>query len=153
MFAGKYDAVLDDKFRVTIPAKFRLFLRSQEDREGFFLTSEGKGANACLCLYPYSAWRKVVDRVQRSGDTALMRRLAVQAEFAALDQQGRMVIPRELAAQAGLERDALLVGVHHWIEIWTPGHWQDANPTGEGLPPADYRHLLMEPDIPSGGEA
>jgi MraZ protein len=40
-----------------------------------------------------------------------------------LDRQGRILIPSGLRDYAGLERDAVVVGMHSFIEIWNPERW------------------------------
>jgi len=41
-----------------------------------------------------------------------------------LDSQGRILLPPELRAWAGIEREAVIVGVNTSIEIWSQGRWQ-----------------------------
>ena len=41
-----------------------------------------------------------------------------------LDSQGRILLPPELRAWAGIEREAIIVGVHTSIEIWSQAGWQ-----------------------------
>ena len=45
------------------------------------------------------------------------------AERVELDGQGRMVIPQKLRAQVGLGRDAVVIGVSDWLEIWPSAMW------------------------------
>ena len=39
------------------------------------------------------------------------------------DKQGRVLVPPQLAEQAGLEREVVVVGVYDHLEIWDPNAW------------------------------
>jgi MraZ protein len=39
------------------------------------------------------------------------------------DKQGRVMITPELRQYAGLERDAVVIGIYDRIEIWEPSSW------------------------------
>ena len=46
-----------------------------------------------------------------------------------LDAQGRILVPSELRAYAQIERDAVVIGVHSFIEVWSPERWNTARET------------------------
>jgi MraZ protein len=48
-----------------------------------------------------------------------------QAQQIQLDRQSRIRIPSELAQWAGLERDAILVGVRDHLELWDRQRWDE----------------------------
>jgi len=54
----------------------------------------------------------------------IYRFLSNSAVFAELDASGRILIPAELRAFAGIESDAHIVGMRSNIEIWSPENWQ-----------------------------
>ena len=62
-----------------------------------------------------------------------------------LDRQGRILVPAELRAHAGLEREAVVVGMHTFIEIWSPEGWanQDALVEREGASIAEKLAALV----------
>jgi MraZ protein len=41
-----------------------------------------------------------------------------------LDGQGRVRIPPDLAREAGLEREAVLIGVQDHLELWDRKRWE-----------------------------
>ena len=54
------------------------------------------------------------------------------ASAAELDKQGRVVIPADLAAYAGLGREVVVAGVHDHMEVWDRSTWTDHVSTIEG---------------------
>ncbi len=54
---------------------------------------------------------------------ALRRLLFADAADLELDKQGRILIPSGLRDYAGLDRDAVVTGMHTFIEIWSPEQW------------------------------
>lgn len=121
MFLGRYHHTLDAKGRLAIPARFRDALA-----DGLVLT---RGIDRCLALYPMTAWRPLAEKVSAlpisDPDARNFRRLVfAEAADLAVDAQGRILVPPELRRYAGLERDALVVGMDTAIEIWSPDRWQ-----------------------------
>ena len=120
MFLGRYAHALDAKGRLAVPARFRDALA-----DGVVLT---RGIDRCLALYPMAAWMPLAERVSAlpitDPDARNFRRLVfAEAVDLGLDGQGRILVPPELRRWAGLEREALVVGVHTAIEIWSPERW------------------------------
>ncbi len=56
---------------------------------------------------------------------AFSRLFYAQAQPAELDSQGRIRIPAELSALAGLGREAILLGVQDHLEIWDRVRWEE----------------------------
>jgi transcriptional regulator MraZ len=120
MFLGRHAHTLDAKGRLAIPARFRDALA-----DGLVLT---RGIDRCLSLYPMATWRALAEKVSAlpitDADARNFRRMVfAEAVDLALDGQGRILVPPELRRYAGLERDALVVGVDASIEIWSPEGW------------------------------
>ena len=44
-----------------------------------------------------------------------------------MDKQGRILIPSVLREYAGIEKDAVLVGMGSHLEIWSKDRWLGAN--------------------------
>ncbi len=117
---GRYAHNLDAKGRLAIPARYREALA-----EGVILT---RGIDRCLALYPMGAWRPLAEKVAAlpltDADARNFRRLVfAEAADLTLDGQGRVLVPPDLRRYAGIEREALVVGVDTSIEIWSPERW------------------------------
>ena len=121
MFIGEYLHNLDTKSRLTIPAKFRVLLGNAP-----VLT---KGLDNCLFLFPQEEWVKMVNRLKelpigKADVRAFTRFFLSAAAEAELDKQGRINLPSNLKLHAGIEKEAMVVGVSNRIEIWEPAAWQ-----------------------------
>src|SRR5690554_5202521 len=55
---------------------------------------------------------------------ALRRMLFAEAVDLEPDRQGRVLIPSGLREYAELDREAVVVGMHTFIEIWSPPRWE-----------------------------
>ncbi len=131
MFLGEFTHTIDPKNRLVIPAKFRAFINSTEDRKGFFIVASPIPGEHCLRLYTMSGWttvaRKLREEADRSKDPArYVRFFASRGEFGALDNQSRLVLPQKLMDYAGLKREVLMVGLVDWIEVWNVDEYRAA---------------------------
>jgi MraZ protein len=126
MFLGQHAYTLDDKGRLTIPARFREELSSE-----IILT---RGLDRCLVVYPIDVWEELSRKVTSLPITdprgrALRRVFFADAINAELDRQGRILIPERLRAYAGLElsSEVSIVGLDRFIELWSPARWEEEN--------------------------
>src|SRR5919109_5630772 len=100
MLLGEYDHTIDEKNRLTLPAKFR-----ESFTGGVVLT---RGIDPCLSVYPRDEWeRRVALRVGdleglSREDRRLQRFFFASAAEGELDKQGRMMVPAALMKHAGL---------------------------------------------------
>jgi transcriptional regulator MraZ len=123
MFYGEYDHTLDDKSRVTLPARFREALAG-----GVVLA---KGFDRNLDVYPGDAWESVVQsRIAEldpfSAETRRLKRVVFAGAAADTpDKQGRVLVPAALAEYAGLAKDVVVAGVDDHLEIWDRAAWSE----------------------------
>jgi transcriptional regulator MraZ len=122
MLLGEYEHTIDDKNRLTLPAKFR-----EELAAGVVVT---RGMDGCVYAYPRNEW---LERFQsRVGGLdplqpearKLQRHFFSGAAEAELDRQGRIMIPAPLLRYARLSRDVVVAGVHDHLEIWDREAWR-----------------------------
>ena len=114
---GTYEHAIDAKGRLFIPAKLR-----EELGVSFYLAM---GIDACLAIYPQSTWDRFTAKFSSMpmSQSRSMRRLFANASKCELDSQGRIVIPQKLRKYAGLEKDAVIIGVNDRAEIWAADTW------------------------------
>jgi MraZ protein len=122
MLIGEFKHNLDQKGRVSIPAKFR-----QKFAEGLILT---RGIDQCVFGFPKSEWEKVVNKITNlplsQANARAFARLMLSGAFEAeIDNQGRVLIPEVLRKYAHLEKKVVIVGMHNRIEIWDEKKWEE----------------------------
>lgn len=122
MFLGEYTHTIDEKGRLTIPAKFRNTLAS-----GLVLT---RGLDTCLVVYPNSGWQDLAERVAKLPMSdkrvrAYRRRVFSGAVDLTPDRQGRILVPPYLREFAQLGNEVVVAGSFDYIEIWGVGLWKE----------------------------
>jgi MraZ protein len=122
MLLGAHDHTIDDKNRLTLPARFR---HAFED--GIVVT---RGMDGCLFAYTRGDWDALVqgrlstlNPLSKEG-RRLQRFFFSGATEAELDKQGRVGIPAALLEHAKLGRDVVVAGVHDHLEIWDRVAWR-----------------------------
>jgi MraZ protein len=121
MLLGEYEHTIDDKNRLTLPAKFR---RAFED--GIVIT---RGIEDCLHAYTQDGWQTLVDSLvtfhplSKQG-RRMQRHFFSAAADAVPDKQGRVSIPPALLEHAKLGRDVVVAGVNDHLEIWDRDAWR-----------------------------
>ncbi|PWI57785.1 division/cell wall cluster transcriptional repressor MraZ [Sulfoacidibacillus thermotolerans] len=121
MFMGEYQHALDDKGRITIPAKFR-----EELGTSFVIT---RGLDHCLFVYPRKDWEALEAKLRamplsRADARQFMRFFFSGAAESELDKQGRVLLPMNLRDYAHIARDCVVIGVGARVEIWDLETWK-----------------------------
>lgn len=122
MFLGEFVHTIDDKGRLTIPAKFR-----DELITGIVVT---RGLDGCLWAYSRSEWEHLAERIAQMPSTNAAARNFARFMFAHAfdsipDRQGRILLPQNLRDYAIIENEAAIIGVMNRIELWNPNRWQE----------------------------
>jgi MraZ protein len=121
MLLGENEHTLDDKNRLTLPAKFRDALAGD--------VVVTRGMDGCLYAYARADFERLVERM-RSLDPlsresrVLQRHFFFGATVAEPDRQGRVMIPAALLTSAGLQREVVVAGVYDHVEIWDRAAWR-----------------------------
>ena len=115
-FTGQAEHALDDKGRLVVPARFRKHLSP-----GFIVTIAQP--DQCLALYPLSIWASVCERLENAPRKderyrRFVRHFFAHSEEGQCDAQGRLLIPPNLRAYAGIVRDVVMIGTLTRIEVW-----------------------------------
>ena len=124
MFMGEYSHTIDAKGRLIIPSRFR-----EQLGEEFVLT---KGLDGCLSIYPMDEWTAFEEKLRalpltNKNARTFSRFFVAGATTCELDKQGRILLPAALREYAGIEKDAVLVGMGSRIEIWSREAWTAKN--------------------------
>lgn len=128
MFLSEYVHTIDDKGRLTIPAKYRGALAA-----GLVVT---RGFDQNLMIFPLDGWRQLADQIiaRPLGDESLRtfrRRVFSGAVDLTPDRQGRIVLPNYLRDFAGIEGEVVVAGMYNYVEVWNTEAWQRVRETIE----------------------
>jgi MraZ protein len=122
MFLGEHEHSIDDKNRLTLPARFRPAFA-----QGIVVT---RGMDGCLNGYTKADWERLVesrldtlDPLSKEG-RRMQRFFYSGATEAELDKQGRVMIPAALIDHAKLGREVVVAGVRDHLEIWDRATWR-----------------------------
>lgn len=122
MFLGEFEHTLDDKNRLTLPAKFRDAFAG-----GLVVT---RGMDGCLFVYTRAGWEQFVT-LRLEGLDPFSREARQMSRFvfagaaeAEPDRQGRIMLPPALVQHARLAREVVVAGVRDHVEIWDRAAWR-----------------------------
>ena len=121
MFLGEYTHTIDDKGRLTIPAKYRADLAG-----GVVIT---RGFDQNLIAFPVNEWEALAQRIMEKPLADLdvrefRRRLFSGAIDLLPDRQGRILIPPYLRDFAGINGEVVIAGMYNYMEIWSTSSWE-----------------------------
>ena len=122
MLVGQHKHKLDDKSRLSLPAKFR-----RELGQTVIITH---GLDQCLFVYPLSEWKNFSTAISElsmgQADTrAFTRFMLSSAVEVDIDKSGRILIPDHLRQYADLEEQVIVAGVHNRLELWGHDAWEE----------------------------
>jgi len=124
VFVGTFRHSVDEKKRLAIPAKWRAAAKGAQE---FYVLPL---PNNHLVALPESAMDKMLERVDDISIGEYERRNVLRlitgdAHGTPCDSQGRILLTEELMKHAGIENEAVLVGVLKGFEIWSPARLED----------------------------
>jgi MraZ protein len=122
MLLGTHEHTIDDKNRLTLPAKFR-----ESFADGLVVS---KGLDKCLQAYRREDWDRLVESRLAPLDPFSQEARRIQrfhfsgAAEAELDKQGRLMLPAPLLEHAQLGREVVVAGMRDHVEIWDREAWR-----------------------------
>lgn len=122
MFIGEYAYSIDEKKRLSLPAKFRPALGKR-----VVLT---RGLDQCLFVYSMKEWDKLAKKLSllplsQAHARGFARLMLAGAMDVALDNLGRILIPDYLKKYACLKKKVIIAGLYNRVEIWDEAKWED----------------------------
>lgn len=128
MFLGEYRHTIDEKGRLTIPAKFRGLLAA-----GMVIT---RGFDRNLMAFSLEGWEDLSSRVKSlpwSDPSAreFRRRVFSGAIDLIPDRQGRVLLPPYLREFANIDNDVVITGMLDHLEIWNSESWEPVREAAE----------------------
>jgi MraZ protein len=125
-FAGEFRHAIDEKNRITIPARWR-----GEGGEDFIILPEPQ--HQFLLVMSHEEFARMI--AEAENHTAIsprdrrifLRHLHSRAEHGSSDRQGRLVLPEDMCRTLGLKGEVALVGNRGRFEIWNLQKWKRAH--------------------------
>jgi len=106
------------------------------------------GDQQFLLVLPPARWNLLLERLNEmslSDDEAAVveRVIGGSSAHLTLDKAGRLCLPEELAAVAGLRKEAMFVGRLNKFEIWEPGRFNENNKGNEAVAAEAIKNLNL----------
>jgi MraZ protein len=126
VYAGEFRHSIDEKNRITIPARWR-----RDDTEELILLPETTH-QFLLVMSPEEFSRMSAEAESHSAVSArdrrvFLRHLHSRAQHGTADRQGRLVLPEEFCQKIELKGEVALVGGRGRFEIWNLARWKRAH--------------------------
>lgn len=127
MFAGEFPCKLDDKGRFAMPASLRerfALPGNPEIKRAVLVKSQQE---QCLWLFPLPHWYDLLElqrqRLTEHESRLFMHYVVSEVIEVEIDRASRVLIPRKLRDEAGIDEDAVLVGMYDRLEVWSSTIW------------------------------
>jgi MraZ protein len=153
VYFGESTSKIDDKGRITVPRR----IRDTMDVLGHAIWYMTRGFDGAVFLFPKEEWDKIRQQARQfsSMDAKVLdfRRLFFSSVAEAKpDAQGRMAVPPHLREHAGIEKEAVLIGVDDHLELWSKEGWRAFVERRE----QEYKQMaapIFAPEAASGSES
>ncbi|MED5382282.1 MAG: hypothetical protein VYC47_06895 [Verrucomicrobiota bacterium] len=144
VYSGRFRHGIDGSRRVMVPSKWR----PKSGKTELAILPWPLGEQQFLLVLPPTRWDMLLERLNEmslSDDQAAVveRVIGGSSAHLTLDKAGRLCLPEELAAVAGLRKEALLVGRLNKFEIWEPGRFAENNKGNESVAAAAIKNLNL----------
>lgn len=120
-FLGNFEAKVDAKGRVFVPAAFRKLLQLQGEE---WLVLRKDIFQDCLVLYPGSVWENEIEILRdklskwNKNEQQVFRQFVLDAERLEMDGSGRVLISKRYLELVGIDDEVRFLGVDKTIEVW-----------------------------------
>ncbi len=119
MLIGEYRNTMDEKGRISFPAKLRSVLKENE----LMVT---QGLDHCLMLFTLEEWKSLTDKIVGKASIfdnqkrLIMRRFVAPAQDLEFDKSGRLSIPQSLRDFASLQpgKECVFFAMEKYMELW-----------------------------------
>ncbi len=127
LFTGCFTHTVDGKSRVSVPRKIVETLRELGSPDEVVITA---GLDRCLFLYTPSGFSGAGQTIEGSplgeeGTRDVQRNFYASAETCSIDRSGRLLLPADLRARAGIQDKVVFAGVGRRVELWNPEAWAE----------------------------
>ena len=144
-YNGQFVHGVDEKRRLQVPAKWRPASGEMEWRA--LLWPKGGNQGHYLVVMTSETHNRVMQKINAAsmGDEkalAVMRYFSRNSGDLVMDKAGRVVLPENLARAAGIEKEAVLVGMWERFEIWSPERFAQTATQDDAVAPLELGKYL-----------
>lgn len=116
---GHAPAKVDEKGRLKVPSTFRQLIEERFGSDCYITSIDGESA----ILYPLPVYREFLGRLSKVPSTSPARRKMQErinyfGQAAAIDAQGRVLVPSILRSVAGISDEVVVLGQGDHLQIW-----------------------------------
>ena len=120
-FTGEHECKLDAKGRLVLPSRLKSVL-PEASKKSIIVR---KGFESNLILYPITEFQNIYTRINSLNEFSSEQRKLKRNLFSGIsqvdfDSNGRFLIPKNMIANCGIEKEVILIGVGNIIELWNP---------------------------------
>ncbi len=142
LLTGEYELTIDNKNRLSIPARIREQIAQEDSGNGFYAVW---GVNRILSLYPEKYYERIAlavapRKVAPDESLAFDRVNYALAGRVELDRQGRVLLSDRAIRRASLQEQVTLIGARDHLELWDQQQWDEY--LDDHL--AAHEHMLLQ---------
>ena len=126
---GTYECKADTKGRMMVPAPLKKQLLPLLD-DGFVL--KRSVFQPCLELYPMKEWNELMSKMQarlnpfNKKHNDFIRKFTAGVKLVEVDATGRLLLPKDLLAYSGIEKEIVLNSAINIVEVWDKDRYEKA---------------------------
>lgn len=120
-FIGDYTCKADSKCRVVVPASFRRVMAASG--QTLFVLRKNV-FEKCIDMYPMEEWETMVAGIRvklnlfDAKHVAFIREFCRGTQEVEMDANGRILLPRRLLDEVGIDKEMVLAAQDAMIQIW-----------------------------------
>ena len=125
---GTYECKADVKGRMMVPTALKKQL-APVSGSGFVI--KRAVFQQCLELYPMEEWQLLMEKMGKLNrfnrkNNDFIRRFTAGVKTVEMDAAGRLLIPKDLALFAGIEKEITISSAINIVEIWDKNKYEQA---------------------------
>lgn len=136
VFIGDYICKADSKCRVVVPASFRKVMETSG--QTLFVLRKNVFED-CIDMYPYPVWEERISKLRSDLNLLNRKHAAFLREFCRgtqeveMDGNGRVLLPRRMLEEVGIEKELVFAAQDAVIQIWDAKMYEEVAVGGEEL--------------------
>lgn len=144
-YNGQFTHGLDEKRRLQIPSKWRPESGEMEWRA--LLWPKGTQQGYYIVALTVEAHERLMAKLTQASMAdekalSVMRYFSRNSGDLVMDRAGRVCLPEQLARTAGIEKEAVLVGMWDRFEIWSPERFGQMAAMEDAIVPMELSKYL-----------